>query len=77
MCLKILFCFPQTQQVLRTIGDVSSTDVSDDEHFDHNNPQEGRNSISDTNVLQISRGVSSQSLLTGTTQTTTEYNSLP
>ncbi|XP_011205694.1 uncharacterized protein LOC105227852 isoform X2 [Bactrocera dorsalis] len=65
----------KTQQALRTIGDVSSTDVSDDEHFDLTTiSQEGRNSISDTNV-QLSTDVSSQSSLIGTMQATTEYNS--
>ncbi|XP_018786576.1 PREDICTED: uncharacterized protein LOC108967540, partial [Bactrocera latifrons] len=65
----------KTQQALRTIGDVSSTDVSDDEHFDLTLSQEGRNSIRDTNVLQLSTAVSSQSSLIGTMQATTEYNS--
>ncbi|XP_050337916.1 uncharacterized protein LOC126764167 isoform X1 [Bactrocera neohumeralis] len=62
-----------TQQALRTIGDVSSTDVSDDEHFDLTISQEARNSIRDTNVLQLSTDVSSQSSLIGTMQATTEY----
>ncbi|XP_039968725.1 uncharacterized protein LOC126764167 isoform X2 [Bactrocera neohumeralis] len=63
----------KTQQALRTIGDVSSTDVSDDEHFDLTISQEARNSIRDTNVLQLSTDVSSQSSLIGTMQATTEY----
>uniref|UniRef100_A0A0A1WW20 Ecdysone-induced protein 75B, isoforms C/D n=1 Tax=Zeugodacus cucurbitae TaxID=28588 RepID=A0A0A1WW20_ZEUCU len=66
----------KTQQALCTIGDVSSTDVSDDEHFDHNSTQEGRNSLSDPIAQQIVTGVASQSPLTGATQATTEYNNL-
>nr|XP_014094352.1 uncharacterized protein LOC106620386 [Bactrocera oleae]XP_014094353.1 uncharacterized protein LOC106620386 [Bactrocera oleae]XP_014094354.1 uncharacterized protein LOC106620386 [Bactrocera oleae]XP_014094356.1 uncharacterized protein LOC106620386 [Bactrocera oleae]XP_036229801.1 uncharacterized protein LOC106620386 [Bactrocera oleae]XP_036229802.1 uncharacterized protein LOC106620386 [Bactrocera oleae]XP_036229803.1 uncharacterized protein LOC106620386 [Bactrocera oleae] len=60
----------KTQQALRTIGDISSTDVSDDEHFDLNSFQEGRNSIRDSNVLQLTTDVSSQSSLIGATQAT-------
>ncbi|XP_053961018.1 uncharacterized protein LOC128865088 [Anastrepha ludens] len=68
----------QTQKPLCNVGDVSSTDVSEDEICETNGSRSEQSSVPDsntmTNAVQISTSVSSQVPLPGITQELTEHN---
>ncbi|XP_054725713.1 uncharacterized protein LOC129235730 [Anastrepha obliqua] len=68
----------QTQKPLCNVGDVSSTDVSEDEICETNGSRSEQSSVPDsntmTNTVQISTSVSSQVPLPGITQELTEHN---
>ncbi|CAD6995463.1 uncharacterized protein LOC101460304 [Ceratitis capitata] len=57
----------KTHRTLRNIGDVSSTDASEDENYEQNNTRHERTSVTDSQMLQLSPN---------TTQEVTEHNPL-